>query len=282
MDHTPSDRVASHLDRTSPSGEPGRREMEQPFASLAGKTAVVTGASRGIGRQIAQELARAGASVIVHAGANRVGAERTAAQCRESGGEAHCLLGDVSDAVERRRLVDEAWSWRGGVDVWVNNAGADVLTGEPASWTFAEKLQKLWEVDVQGTIFLSRLVGERIRSEQRRGVILNVGWDQAEVGMAGESGEMFAATKGAIMAFTRSLARTLAPTIRVNCLAPGWIRTAWGEQASDYWQERAQREALLERWGVPDDVAKMARFLASDEAAFVTGQVVAINGGFRG
>jgi 3-oxoacyl-[acyl-carrier protein] reductase len=170
----------------------------------------------------------------------------------------------------------------GGVDIWVNNAGADVLTGEPAGWSFPEKLQRLWEVDVQGTIFLSRMAGERMCSDARSGAILNVGWDQAEVGMAGESGEMFAATKGAIMAFTRSLARSLSPTIRVNCLAPGWIRTAWGEQASGYWQERAKREALLERWGAPADVARMARFLVSEEAAFITGQIVAVNGGYRG
>ena len=72
-----------------------------------------------------------------------------------------------------------------------------------------------------------------------RGAIINIGWDQAEQGMAGDSGEMFAAIKGAVMAFTRSLAQSLAPQVRVNCLAPGWIETAWGEQASDYWQERA-------------------------------------------
>jgi hypothetical protein len=105
-------------------------------------------------------------------------------------------------------------------------------------------------------------------------VILNIGWDQAEIGMAGDSGEMFAATKGAIMAFTRSLARSLAPRVRVNCLAPGWIRTAWGDQASEYWQRRAVQESLLERWGEPADVARMARFLASSDASFITGQIM--------
>ena len=282
MDHTPFDQDASQLDPTSLPGDYPQRGVDRSFASLAGKTALVTGASQGIGREIAREFARAGASVIVHAGVNRKGAEQTAAACREWGGEAHCLLGDVSDADARQGMVDEAWRWRGGVDIWVNNAGADVLTGEPAGWSFPEKLQRLWEVDVQGTIFLSRMAGERMCSDARSGAILNVGWDQAEVGMGGESGEMFAATKGAIMAFTRSLARSLAPAIRVNCLAPGWIRTAWGEQASGYWQERAKREALLERWGAPADVAHMARFLASDEAAFITGQIVAVNGGYRG
>jgi 3-oxoacyl-[acyl-carrier protein] reductase len=113
------------------------------------------------------------------------------------------------------------------------------------------------------------------------GVILNIGWDQAEQGMAGESGEMFAAVKGAVMAFTRSLAQSLAPEVRVNCLAPGWIRTAWGEKASDYWQERAARQSLLGRWGTPEDVAKAAVLLASPAAEFINGQVIPVNGGFQ-
>ena len=85
-----------------------------------------------------------------------------------------------------------------------------------------------------------------------------MGWDQAETGMEGDSGELFAATKGAVMAFTRSLALSLAPTVRVNALAPGWIKTAWGESASHAWQERVLRETPLARWGTPEDVADAA------------------------
>jgi 3-oxoacyl-[acyl-carrier protein] reductase len=92
---------------------------------------------------------------------------------------------------------------------------------------------------------------------------------------------MFTAIKGAVMAFTRSLARSLAPAVRVNCLALGWIRTAWGEQASEYWRERAVAESLMRRWGTPDDVARAARFLASPNASFITGHILPINGGFR-
>jgi 3-oxoacyl-[acyl-carrier protein] reductase len=111
------------------------------------------------------------------------------------------------------------------------------------------------------------------------GAIVNMGWDQAETGMAGDSGEFFAATKGAVMAATRSLAKSLAPEVRVNCVAPGWIRTEWGEQASAEWQERAQRESLLGRWGKPEDIARVACFLASPAAEFVNGQIIHINGG---
>ena len=92
---------------------------------------------------------------------------------------------------------------------------------------------------------------------------------------------MFAAIKGGVMAFTRSLAKSLAPEVRVNCLAPGWIQTAWGEQASEYWQKRAKSESLMGRWGTPQDVAQVARFLVSPAASFITGQVLEINGGFK-
>ena len=114
---------------------------------------------------------------------------------------------------------------------------------------------------------------------QGGGSIVTMGWDQAETGMEGDSGELFAATKGAIMAFTRSLALSLAPTVRVNALAPGWIKTAWGETASAAWQERVLRETPLARWGTPEDVARAARFLVGPGAAFLTGQVVRVNGG---
>jgi 3-oxoacyl-[acyl-carrier protein] reductase len=246
---------------------------------LQGQAAVVTGSSSGIGRSIAQELARAGVHVLVH-GRRREAAEQTAEKVRGFGRQAAVVLCDLSEPANCEALVQDAWQWRQPIDIWVNNAGVDVLTGEAARWSFEEKLARLWQVDVRATMQLSRLAGRRMR-QQGRGVILNMGWDQAEQGMAGDSGEMFAAAKGAVMAFTRSLAQSLAPAVRVNCLAPGWIKTTWGEQASEAWQQRACRESLLGRWGTPSDVAAAARFLVSPAAGFLTGQVIAVNGGFR-
>ena len=109
--------------------------------------------------------------------------------------------------------------------------------------------------------------------------MLTIGWDQADRGMEGNSGELFSATKNAVMGFSRSLALSLAPHVRVNCIAPGWIKTAWGEIASDAWQQRVLRETPLKRWGIPEDIAKAARFLCSGDASFITGQVVNVNGG---
>lgn len=255
------------------------RQLREPLEGkeLRGQRAVVTGSSSGIGRAIALALARAGADVIVHGYRSVARGEAVAAECRALGAAAWATLADLRSTEDRARLVEQVWG-QGPIDVWVNNAGADTLTGEARHWSFERKLEELWRVDVQATIALSRAVGQRMR-QRGRGVILTVGWDQAETGMAGDSGELFAAAKGAVMAFTRSLALSLAPQVRVNGLAPGWIRTAWGEQASAAWQERVLRETPLARWGMPEDVAEAARWLASPAAAFVTGQVLRVNGG---
>jgi 3-oxoacyl-[acyl-carrier protein] reductase len=242
--------------------------------------AVVTGSSSGIGRAIALALAQAGQSVLVHARSNRAGAEETAAEVRRCGVEAAVVLADLAEPEQQARLAAEAWAW-GPIDVWVNNAGADVLTGAAAEWSFEQKLAELWRVDVCATLRLSRTIGAAMR-ERGSGVILNMSWDQAATGMAGDSGEMFGTIKGAVAAFSKALAASLAPQVRVNCLAPGWIKTAWGDDASDYWQQRAVQETLLGRWGTPEDVARVAAFLASPAAAYMTGQVVKINGGYKG
>ena len=175
-------------------------------------------------------------------------------------------------------MLESSWRVLGGVDVWVNNAGVDLLTGPEAEWGFDEKLAALWEVDVRATIRLAREAGRRMR-EANGGTVLNIGWDQAERGMEGDSGELFAVAKGAVMSFTRSLALSLAPAVRVNCIAAGWIRTAWGEKASDEWQQRVLDETPLARWGEPEDIARLARFLVSPEADYLTGQIICANGG---
>jgi len=245
---------------------------------LDGRIVVVTGASSGIGRAIALELAAEGADLVLHARKSRELLENVARQVQSLGRESQLVLSDLSTREGQESLVEQAWNWRDRVDAWVNNAGVDVLTGESASWSFDKKFEALWNVDVQATVFLAREVGRRM-NERAGGVIVNMGWDQVAVGMAGDSGQFFSATKGAVMAFTKSLAKSLAPKVRVNCLAPGWIKTAWGEEASEDWQQRAKAESLLGRWGTPEDVARVARFLVSDDASFMTGQVVPINGG---
>ncbi len=246
---------------------------------LAGRTALVTGSSRGIGRAVALELARAGARVAVH-GRTRAGAEEVAGLLAAEGKHAGTFLANLSDPNGCESLVADVTAALPKIDTFVMVAGADVLTGEPAQWGFERKLAELLQVDVRGTMLLSRAFGRWMR-DREGGAIVTIGWDQAATGMEGDSGELFAATKGAVMAFTKSLAKSLAPKVRVNCVAPGWVRTAWGAGASEAWQRRAVRESVLGRWGEPEDIAAAVHWLVSPQAAFVTGQIVNINGGWR-
>ena len=248
------------------------------FAELSGLRAVVTGSTSGIGRAIAQSFVKAGAEVVIHGRRNRDAAESGATELRSHGPRVIAVMTDSGEEDSLPMFVERCWTELGGIDIWVNNAGADLLTGEEAKLEFADKLQRLYEVDVRSTLLLSRLIGQRMATAGG-GVILNIGWDHAERGMEGDSGELFAAAKSAIMGFTRSLAVSLAPSVRVNCIAPGWIRTKWGEGANDVWQQRVLRETPLKRWGTPEDVAAVARFLASREASYLTGQVIYANGG---
>lgn len=229
--------------------------------SLNGLTALVTGSTSGIGAAIATLFQAEGARVITHG--------------RRALGQNH-VVADLSDAAQVTRLAEQ--SWGDGLDTLVCNAGADTLTGDAAKWPFERKLEELLAVDLKATMQLTRDIGARMKA-RGRGVILTVGWDQAETGMEGDSGQLFGAVKGAIMCFTRSLALSLAPEVRVNCLAPGWIRTTWGETASPVWQERVRRETPLGVWGLPDDIAAAALWLASPAAKFITGQTIRINGG---
>ncbi|MGO9904709.1 MAG: SDR family NAD(P)-dependent oxidoreductase [Solirubrobacteraceae bacterium] len=248
---------------------------------LAGLRTVVTGASSGIGRAIAIAFAAAGARVGIGVCRSLPQAQALADELSPSDPAKHPLLqADLSTPEGCTGIVRDAFAALGHIDVWVNNAGADVLTGEARSWSDERKLQELIDVDLKATIRCSRLVAARMHPG---GSILNIGWDHATIdGMAGENPELFAAVKGGVLGFSKSLARSLAPDLRVNVLCPGWVETAYGAGTDRAFYDKVANETPLGRWGQPADIAGAAVWLASPAAAFVTGQAINVNGGTVG
>ena len=236
------------------------------FASLEGKAALVTGASRGIGRAIASELARAGASVVV---GYRSGKDEAESLADEIGGRA--VQADVSDAGEAKRLVEEA----GDIDILVNNAG---LTRDGL---LARMSDDDWRTVIEtnlSSVFYTCRAACRPMMKKRAGAIVNV---SSIVGVHGNWGQTnYGASKAGIIGFTKSLARELGSrNVRANVVAPGYVKT----QLTDVLPEQATAAMLentpLGRLGDPEDVAGAVRFLCSDEASFITGEVLLVDGG---
>lgn len=249
------------------------------MAELTSKVAVVTGASSGIGRAIALAFAAAGARVVVNYCRSGDRAEAVKNDIITSGGEALTVQADMASSDAIRTLLETTREYFGRVDIWVNNAGADILTGAGAAASLEEKLHQLIEVDLKGTINACWAVAP-VMKEQGDGVILNMSWDLAMHGFKGSNPQVFAATKAGIIGFSRSLALSFAPEVRVNVLAPGWIKTAYAEadMDDDYYRQRLA-EIPLGRFGTPEDVASVALYLAAASGNYITGEVIKINGG---
>jgi 3-oxoacyl-[acyl-carrier protein] reductase len=236
------------------------------FCSLEGKTALVTGGSRGIGRAIALELARAGASVVV---GYRSGREEAEAVAEEAGGRA--VQADVSDPTEAKRLVEEA----GELHVLVNNAG---LTRDGLIVRMSDED---WHVVLDtnlGGVFHTCRAAARGMMKRRAGAIVNV---SSIVGVHGNPGQTnYSASKAGIIGFTKALARELGERgVRANVVAPGYVRTRLTEVLGEELTGQMLANTPLGRLGEPEDVASAVRFLSSDEAAFITGEVLLVDGG---
>jgi 3-oxoacyl-[acyl-carrier protein] reductase len=240
--------------------------VPEGFASLDGKVALVTGASKGIGRAIALELGRAGAQVTV---GYRSGAEEAEAVAAEIGGRA--VQADVSDPGEAKRLVEEA----GDLDILVNNAGItrDGLLARMSD----DDWRAVLDTNLASCFYTCRAVS-RAMMRKRSGAIVNL---SSIVGVHGNWGQTnYGASKAGIIGFTKSLARELGSrNVRANVVAPGYVRT----QLTDVLPEEATAAMLqntpLGRLGDPEDVARAVRFLVSDEASFITGEVLLVDGG---
>ena len=239
-------------------------------------TALVTGASRGIGAAIALELAKEGWAVAVNYRSSRDAADEVVKKITDEKGIAEAFEADVSDPEAVKRLFSDVSERLGFVEVLVNNAGIshigllqDMADGE---------ISRLIGVDLAGTVYCSR---EAVKAmiPRKKGSIINIASMWGEVGASCEA--VYSACKAGVIGFTKALAKELGPSgIRVNCVSPGLIRTDMNKSLDSETLKELEEETPLLRIGAPEDVAKAAAFLTREEASFITGQVLPVNGGF--
>ncbi len=242
---------------------------------LTGKVAVVTGSSRGIGAGIAKTLAAQGASVVINHRNSADAANEVATAIKEAGGEATVVQADVSNSDEAQQLIKKTIDTYGQPDILVNNAGTTrdklMMTMKDEDWNL------VLETNLNSTYYCSKAV-IRPMMKKRKGRIINI---TSVVGLAGQAGQTnYAASKAGIVGLTKSLAKEVGSrNITVNAVAPGFIPTALTEVLADEMMESVVQTTPLGRLGSVEDVAAAVLFLASDEAAFITGQVLTVDGG---
>jgi len=246
---------------------------------LAGKVALITGAGRGFGRAIALAFAREGARVAANYLGSQAGAEEVVAEAGRLGAEAVALRGDVAREDDVRALVAATLERFGRLDVLVNNAG--IMVRAPMLAVPAEECRRMFDVNVTGTMLCSRHALPAM-IEQKGGRIINLSSQLAQRAVGGGGFAAYAATKGAIESLTRALAAEVgAHGITVNAIAPGGIETDMSRDVmTEEYRTRRLAELPLRRFGGVDDVAYCAVVLASDEAGYLTGQILHPSGGW--
>jgi 3-oxoacyl-[acyl-carrier protein] reductase len=249
------------------------------MSDLKGKVAVVTGASKGIGAAIAKGLSAAGAAVVVNYSSSKEGADRVVADINANGGKAIAVKGDVAKAADMRRLFDETEKAFGTLDVLVNNAGV-YTSSLPLEDITEDEFHREFNINVLGTILATKEAVKHFGPNG--GSVINI----SSIASAGHpTAAIYSGTKGAVDAITRGLAAELGPRkIRVNAIAPGGVETEGTHNAgiigSDF--EKAMIAGTpLGRIGQPDDIARVAVFLASDDSAWLTGERLTASGGYR-
>ncbi|MCI5928970.1 MAG: 3-oxoacyl-[acyl-carrier-protein] reductase [Pseudoflavonifractor capillosus] len=243
--------------------------------SLTGKTAIVTGGSRGIGKAVCLELAHRGCNIVLSFAGNTAAADQTVAECQALGVQALAVQGNVADADAVKALFDAALKQFGAVDILVNNAG---ITRDNLLMLLKEEdFDAVVDTNLKGT-FLCMKTAVRPMMKQRHGRIISL---SSVVGLHGNAGQVnYAATKAGVIGMTKSLAKELAGrNITVNAVAPGFIDTDMTAVLPEKAKEAILASIPMARLGAAEDVANAVAFLASDEAGYITGQVLAVDGG---
>ena len=239
------------------------------------KTAVVTGGSRGLGRAICLELARGGANVVLCYAGNEAAANETVAACESLGAKTVAIRCDVSKEDEVKALMDAALKTFGRIDILVNNAG--ITRDGLLMMMKPEDFDAVIAANLRGAFLCMKAVARQM-VKQRYGRIVNL---SSVVGLHGNAGQVnYAASKAGVIGMTKSLAKELASRgVTVNAVAPGFIATDMTAAMTDAAKEATLAAIPMSRLGAPEDVARAVAFLASDEAAYITGQVLAVDGG---
>lgn len=242
---------------------------------LEGKAALITGASRGIGRAIALELAGLGAAVAVNYQGNKAAAEEVVAQIMDKGGRAVAIKGNVSVAKDADNLVKCTVEELQSLDILVNNAGITrdnlIIRMKEEDWN------DVIAVNLSGTFYCCKAAA-KVMMKARKGRIINI---SSVVGVKGNVGQAnYAGAKAGVIGLTKALAKELGPRgITVNCLAPGYIDTDMTKVLQEAQREKIVSAISLGRMGTPEDIAPLAGFLSSDAASYITGQIIAVDGG---
>jgi len=249
------------------------------MSKLAGKVAIVTGASKGIGAGIAKALAEAGASVVVNYASSREGADKVVAEIVGKGGKAVAVHGDVSKSADVKQLFAEAKATYGAVDILVNNAG--VYRFAPIEEIAEEEFHRQFNINVLGVILTSKEAVKQFGTEG--GNIINIA--STAVSMNMPTTGLYTATKAAVESLTKVLAKELGPRkIRVNTISPGGVETegvhAVGILGTDF-EKQMVAQTPLGRLGQPSDIGPIAVFLASDDSGWLTGETLSVSGGLR-
>ena len=247
----------------------------------------IVGASGGIGSALVSSYLNDDVDLLLSANSRYDElVERVDKARRERDASIQTFRADLSSASGAARLAEDFLN-APRLDALVVASGVDLMTRESKTLDFNERLEKALRIDVASTVVLARTIGKALAERKRRDAsvdfqpsVVLFGWDGVSRGQEGETAQIYSTCKGAVVAFARSLAQELAPYVRVNSVSPGWIKTTWGADASDAANRRAIDESLAKRWGTPEEIAKVVRFLLSDEASFVNGQDIQANGGF--